>query len=308
MVSPLAIAATILYVTLVYSEIQSVPSMVGVYRFYRSLYVIIAASVLSFSGSVLQMALRNPLVDHYVLGVGSGALFATYLSITVLGYNPFFVVLSSIAGGLLALALTITLAEKISGSDVAYVLAGISVTTLFSGLSLFAYYYVVARYPFAGLLLVGSFVHARPSLIYYVVVPVVISCFGYVYLSKKLNTLVLGDDYAAQLGVNPRHTRLISSLLAGAASSIIVGLFGTIGFIGLVAPHIARFLVKTSDSRYVVPVSATNGIILLYAADLTSRYIVAPVWGEIPAGTLVSAIGAPFFIFLLIARFGRGRL
>lgn len=305
---PFVASTLILLWVYAYSVLEQAPSMLITYRFYRTLYVIIAGSVLAFSGVVLQVVLRNPLVDHYVLGVGSGALFATYVSIAILGYNPAFISSFSIAGGLSALFLSVFIAERISGSDVAYVLAGISVTTLFSGFSLFVYYYLIARYPFAGLLLVGSFVHAKPSLAVYMALPVSMACFGYVFLSKRLNTMILGDDFAAQLGVNPRVTRMISSIIAGASSSVVVGFFGTIGFIGLMAPHIARLLLRTSDSRVVIPLSTTIGTLLLSLADFTSRYVTAPIYGEVPAGVLVSAVGAPFFILLLLTRLGGRRL
>ncbi|MEM4913999.1 MAG: iron ABC transporter permease, partial [Desulfurococcaceae archaeon] len=161
---------------------------------------------------------------------------------------------------------------------------------------------------YASLLLVGSFVHSRPVYLWYITPPVFLVLFGYLYLSKKLNTLQLGDDYAMQLGVNPRTTRLLSSLIAGASSSIVVGFFGTIGFLGLVAPHIARFLLRTSDNRVVIPVASTTGMLLLYVTDAASRHITAPLWGEVPAGSLVSLIGAPFFVALLMSRFSRRRI
>ncbi|MEM4912725.1 MAG: iron ABC transporter permease [Desulfurococcaceae archaeon] len=307
--TPLVVFFVVVLCTHAVNTAANAPHVLVEYRLYRTLYALVAGGVLSVSGCLLQSSLRNPLVDHYVLGIGSGAVFATYVAVLVLGYYSLLATaLAATAGGLLALFLAVAIAERISGSDVAYVLSGVSIATLFSGLSAFTYYYAVTRYRYASLLLVGSFVHSRPVYLWYITPPVFLVVFGYLYLSKKLNTLLLGDDYAMQLGVNPRTTRLLSSLIAGASSSIIVGFFGTIGFLGLVAPHIARFLLRTSDNRVVIPVASTTGMLLLYVTDAASRHITAPLWGEIPAGSLVSLIGAPFFVALLLSRFSRRRM
>ncbi|MEM1740205.1 MAG: iron ABC transporter permease [Desulfurococcaceae archaeon] len=273
------------------------------YRLLRAVYSSVAGAVLAVTGCFLQSSFRNPLVDHHILGIGSGALFFTYTTVFFYGYNPFTVALAAAMGGLISLLLTVLIAEKISGSDVAYVLAGISVTTLFSGLSTFMLYYVQVKYPYASVLMAGSFILSRPQILPYLLVPVVFVSLGYPLLAKRLNVLLLGDENAQQLGVDPRLTRLASALIAGFSSSIIVCLFGLIGFIGLIAPHIARFLIKTSDNRLIMPLSASLGMILLYSADLFSRTVMAPIWGEIPAGSIVSLFGAPFFIILLITRF-----
>jgi len=289
--------------SLTYLTSKNYPSSLQEYRVLRALYSSIAGAVLAITGCILQSSFRNPLVDHHILGIGSGALFFTYVTVLIYGYNPSMVTLIAALGGLTSLALTVLIAEKISGSDIAYVLAGISVTSLFSGLATFTMYYVQVKYPYASVLMTGSFILSREEQLPYTFIPLALVSIGYPLLSKRLNTLMLGDENATQLGVNPRLTRLLSAVIAGLSSSIMVSLFGLIGFIGLISPHIARFLVKTSDNRLVIPVSASIGMTLLYATDLFSRTVMAPVWGEVPAGSIVSLFGAPFFIALLISRF-----
>jgi iron complex transport system permease protein len=277
------------------------------YRLYRSLYAILAGVVLAASGCMLQASLRNPLVDHYVLGIGSGSLFAVYTALLLVDHVSLWALsLSATIGGLAALALTVLVAESVSGSDVAYVLSGIGVTSLFSGLSVLLLHYVVRKYAYASLMLTGTFVHSRPDNLQYAVIALLLVLVGYITLSKRLNALMLGDDYAAQLGVNPNLTRLLASLVAGVSASIIVSQFGVIGFLGLVTPHIARFTLRTSDNRLVVPVAMATGSLLLYVTDALSKGLPGGV-GEIPAGALISAIGAPFFLILLTRRF-RGAL
>lgn len=282
------------------------PSILINYRVIRAMSASLCGFILAISGCLLQSSFRNPLVDHYILGVGSGALFFTYLSVLIMNdYSLTTASAMAIIGGLSALSLTIVLAERLSGSDVAYVLSGISVNTLFSGLSMFASYYVVTRYKFASVLMTGSFIIARKELLPSILLSAGISLIGYLLLAKKLNVLILGDEYSKQLGVDPVTTRMMASIIAGVSSSMVISTYGLIGFIGLVSPHIARYTLKTSDNRLIIPFSAIIGLVLLYSTDLLSRYVVAPIWGEIPAGSIVSLIGAPFFMALLISRFSR---
>jgi len=155
-------------------------------------------------------------------------------------------------------------------------------------------------------MLTGTFIHTRPDNLLYTLIALVLVLSGYVLLAKRLNVIMLGDDYAAQLGVNPSVTRLVASIIAGTSASIIVSQFGIIGFLGLVTTHIARFTLKTSDNRFVIPLAMSIGSILLYTTDTLSRVFIAGIVSEIPAGAIISAIGAPFFLLLLIRRFRGG--
>jgi iron complex transport system permease protein len=305
-----SLATPLLYTytsTLLEDMPRGVAEKVLAYRLYRSLYALLAGLVLAASGCMLQASLRNPLVDHYILGVGSGALFAVYTALLLVDRVSLWALsLAATIGGLSALALTVVIAESVSGSDVAYVLSGIGVTSLFSGLSVLLLHYVVRKYAYASLMLTGTFVHSRPESLEYTLVAVVLVFLGYAFLSRRLNALMLGDDYAAQLGVNPGLTRLLASLVAGVSASIVVSQFGTIGFLGLVTPHIARLALRTSDSRLVIPLAMASGSLLLYVTDAASKTMPGGV-GEIPAGALISAVGAPFFLVLLARRF-RGAL
>jgi len=277
------------------------------YRFHRAVYVVLAGIVLATSGCILQATLRNPLVDHYVLGTGSGALFAVYTTLLLLEHVTLWVIsLAAALGGLSALAITILIAESISGGDVAYVLSGIGVTSLFSGLSVLLLYYVASKYGYASLMLTGTFIHSRPENLPYTLLAIILALVGYTLLAKRLNVIMLGDDHAAQLGVNPNVTRLLASIIAGVSASIIVSQFGVIGFLGLVTPHIARFILKTSDNRLVMPLAMALGALLLFTTDTLSRSIMTRIIGEVPAGAVISALGAPFFLLLLIRRFRGG--
>ena len=118
-------------------------------------------------------------------------------------------------------------------------------------------------------------------------------------LTPALNLLALGDDMAASMGVRVSRVRVLSVLVAAVLASSAVSYVGLIGFVGLIVPHVARRLAG-SDNRVLLPLSAIFGGILVTVSDLISRVAFAPT--ELPCGILISAIGAPFFLFLLIGR------
>ncbi len=280
------------------------------YRATRIAIAVLVGLILGGSGSLLQSALRNPLVDHYLLGVGGGAVFAVYLYYLLSGPpSPYTLSVVAAAGGLLALAATLMVAEAVGGSSASYILAGIGVTSLFSGASVTVSYLVISRHPAAYHLLLGSLVYAVPKWIPVLSAATVVVAAAYAVLAKPLNALLLGDVFAAQLGYDPRRTRLAAVIVAGAASSVTVACCGLIGFIGLAAPHIARLAMGTSDNRWVAPLSMLLGASLLVAADNFSRVYLVSVTGEVPAGAISSSIGAVFYILILTRRLGRrGRL
>lgn len=119
-----------------------------------------------------------------------------------------------------------------------------------------------------------------------------------------MNALLLGDELVYQIGYNPRHYRLLAIITAGMFSSVIVSYFGLIGFIGLVSPHISRFLLRTGDNRFVIPLSGiVSALLLLITDDLARSVFVNIGIGEVPAGSIVAVIGAPFFLFLILSRY-----
>ncbi|MEZ0393825.1 MAG: iron ABC transporter permease [Desulfurococcaceae archaeon] len=299
----LALSFAPLAITSIADALSHVSGPLHVYRMYRALYASASGATLSMAGAIMQASLRNPLVDHYVLGIGSGALLASYSIVIAMGYDAAMVVAAAVLGGLAALALTSFIAGRLSGTDVAFVLSGIAVNSLLSGLSIALSYYAVVKYSYASLLLLGTFAAARPSLLPYSSIPLALLVAGYALFARRLNALMVGDDFSAQLGVNPRATRLAAVLLAGSAASVVVGLFGIIGFLGLVVPHLARLVLGISDNRLVIPLAGGIGALASWSADAVGRLIASPTVGELPAGALISAVGAPIFVALLLRRF-----
>lgn len=272
------------------------------YRLLRTFYSLGAGLVIGCSGALLQAALRNPLVDHYVVGVGSGALFATYVAILAGAISPAVSGIAAIGGGLSALLITTLMAKGLRASEFSFVLSGIAVNTIFSGLSLLASFFVARVFPYSPYLLMGSFVLAVWDKLPLVLAALIVSAASYVLLARPLNALALGDITTKQLGWNPLLVRIASVVLAGASASLVVSAFGILGFVGLVSPHIARLMLRTSDNRLVIPCSMTVGSMVLYSTDALSRYVLSAVVGEVPAGAIASVLGGPFFIVLLARR------
>ncbi|MEM2009654.1 MAG: iron ABC transporter permease [Thermosphaera sp.] len=305
-VTALVLAILPLGLTLLWDlERSDYSTLINTYRIFRVLYVTLSGLIIGGSGAVLQSSLRNPLLDHHILGIGGGALFAVYVA-SLLGRPSYYLLmLSGVLGGLAALAMTVTIAEKFGGTVTAYILSGIGVSSLFSGSAMLLSYFLVSKNPYSVLLLTGSFVIATPEKIYAMLPAAIISSTVFIALSKPLNTILISDEYSKQLGYNPRKIRLFLILVAGISTSIVVSNFGIIGFVGLASPHLARMILRTSDNRLVVPLSMSSSVLILYATDFLSRKVLVAPIGEVPSGAIASLIGAPFFLIVMIKNIKR---
>ena len=154
-----------------------------------------------------------------------------------------------------------------------------------------------AHFWFFGTLSTSTWIYAKIAIIIAIVL-LLISMF----LVRLMNSLILGDEIAKTLGIEPSRARLILLSLAATSSSILIAFTGPIGFIGLIAPHIARLLVG-HDHRALIPLSALIGASLILSADLFARLGVRP--SELPLGAITAAFGVPFFLYLLIKSRGK---
>ncbi|QGQ99810.1 iron ABC transporter permease [Paenibacillus psychroresistens] len=267
---------------------------------------LIAASVgacLAISGAVMQVITRNPIASPSTLGVNSGAAFFIIMSSAWLGISGMqaftWVALigATFSGGLVFLLGSI---GRDGMTPLKVTLTGASMTAFFASLT-------------QGLMLTDG--RMFDQLLVWLVGSVagrdmdqLISVWPYMgagilialLLSRHLNVLVMGDDVAQGLGQNTAFIKMFSAaaviLLAGSS----VAIAGPIAFVGIIIPHIVRYLIG-SDYRWILPYSAVLGALLLVAADLGSRYIAMPK--EIPVGVMTAIIGVPFFVY--IARKGR---
>ncbi len=253
---------------------------------------------LAVSGGVMQGVVRNPLAAPDIIGVTKGAGFAGMLLVlAVPSASASLVPVAAFTSGIVGAGLVYLFAYRRGVSPVRLALVGIAVSAMFEALIRF----LLVKYPLdvnASLIwLTGSLFGRSMSTVLLALPWIVILVPVVLVLARRLDVLGLGDDLAAGLGEPVERTRRLMLLLAVALASVCVAVSGTIGFVGLVAPHIARRLV---GGRHVVSLSASAviGVLLMLFADTIGRGIDPPL--EIPAGLVTAVIGGPYFLYLLV--------
>ncbi len=275
-------------------------------RLPRLLLGLFAGAGLAVSGTAMQGITRNPLVSPFTLGLSSAASFGASLAI-VFQWTPFpgsriGIVFTAFIVSLLCAACVFLIAGKAGLSPVTLILTGLALSYLFSALS--ASVQFVSQEHQLSAVVSWTFGSLNGAQWPHTAVPgaLVLLCLPILFLIVwPLNVMYSNDDeVAVSLGVRPRLIRLISALVSVLLTSAIISFTGVIGFIGLVAPHISRMIVGV-DHRYLLPHSALTGALLLVAGDTLGRTVLSPV--QIPVGIVVSFIGVPIFVHLIL----RGR-
>ncbi|TKK76978.1 iron ABC transporter permease [Kribbella jiaozuonensis] len=253
---------------------------------------------LAVSGGVMQGVIRNPLAAPDVVGVTKGAGFAGMLLLLAIpGVPVLAVVPAAFLGGLLAAALVYLLAYRRGATPVRIALVGVAVSAAFEA----GIRFLLVRNPLdvsaALIWLTGSLFGRSMSSVYEILPWVVVLVPLVLIWARKLDVLGLGDDLAAGLGEPVEKTRRLLLLFAVALASSAVAVSGTIGFIGLIAPHMAR---RVFGGRHLasLPSAALFGVLLMLFADMLGRGLAPPL--EIPAGLVTAVIGGPYFLYLLV--------
>jgi iron complex transport system permease protein len=273
-------------------------------RLPRIVAAIAAGAALAVAGGVLQSVLNNALASPNIIGVNAGSgLFVVLITAffpTHLTMIPF----AAFAGALIVALLIYFTAYKTGASRITIVLAGLAVGSFF-GAAIDA---VLTLKPDVMIsvnsFMVGGFSAVNFDVVRFALFYIVIGLILAMVLSREMNVISLGDEVAASLGVRVHLFRFVlivcASLLAGSA----VSFAGLLGFIGLIVPHMCRSMIG-HDNRFVLPFSALAGALFVLTCDLIARTAFAPY--ELPVGIIMSAIGGPFFIYLLFKQ-RRGRL
>jgi iron complex transport system permease protein len=273
-------------------------------RMVRSVAVIGVGIGLSVSGVVMQAIIRNPLVDPYITGVSSGAALGAILSllagITIISAAEFATPVAALIGALLAFFATMALAEAAGGRSVNFVLSGIIIGIAISSVTTVI---IVssddAQLHGALFWLFGSFAYMSWTKALMIILPVTAICIIILLYARELNVVLLGDEHAKHLGLDVKRFKRTTILLVSFLTAISVAFCGIIAFLGLIVPHTARMVVG-GDHRLLIPTSMVLGAVILLAGDLFSRMVTRP--NELPIGAVISLIGAPFFIYLMIRR------
>lgn len=276
------------------------------FRLPRLIIALIVGAAIGTSGAIFQGVTQNSLADPGLLGINSGAGLTVVLYLYVTSGNseraeqlsaiglPF----AAMSGGVLAAVLIYILAWKNGLTPVRLILVGIGVNSGFGALLiLFQLRMSESDFNRATVWLSGSIWNANWSAIISVLPWILIFIPLALYKARMLNILQLGDTLAVSLGTSIEKERgkllVIAVALAGASVSVA----GGIAFLGLGAPHLARRLIG-GEYRRLLPISALIGSLLLVVSDIVARTVLAP--SEIPVGLIVSVLGAPYFIYLLI--------
>lgn len=288
--------------------VDTLHSIVLNLRLPRVLLAALVGVCLALSGSVMQALFQNPMADPYIVGVSSGAgLGAVVAMMLVAPLAPLgLVTVPALAfvGGAAVVLLVYILSQRAGRVHTAtLLLTGIAVGSLVSAVTSFLL--LVMEQDLRGVLywLLGGLSGRGWTHVAMIAPHALVGLVACLVAVRPLNLLLLGEDTAASLGLDvgraKRWLLALASLLA--AGAVAVG--GIIAFVGLVVPHIARLLVGP-DHRHLVPVAATGGAVLMVLADVAARTLVAP--SELPLGIITSALGCPFFLYLLRRQGGRG--
>ncbi|MFA6622338.1 MAG: iron ABC transporter permease [Candidatus Caldatribacteriota bacterium] len=279
-------------------------------RLPRIIAALIAGISLAVSGAVMQCTLRNPLASPYTIGISHGAMFGAAFAIILFGIggaessgrifinSPYLVTFFAFAGAMLAALVILLLARLRKFTPEAMILAGIAMGSLFSAGTMVIQY-------FANDLQLASMVYwtfgdlGRPlwTEVGIMAIVMIFSLTFFIYKRWDYNALESGEESAKSLGVETERIRLLSISIAAVLISVNVAFLGIIGFVGLICPHLVRILIG-GDYRFLIPVSALFGAILLLVSDTIARTVISPI--VLPVGILTSFMGAPLFLYLLI--------
>lgn len=273
-------------------------------RLPRVIIGFIVGAGLSVAGAAFQGLLRNPLADPYTIGVSSGAALGATTALFLqnnFGFNfsvgiPFFAFL----GAIIALGFIYNLA-KIGNTVpvVTLLLAGVVVSSFLS--AVISLLMLLAGEHIRGIFfwLVGGLSLMNWSHVFMVLPYVLAGSAAVFFWSRDLNIILLGEESAANLGIEVERVKKIILVSASLITGAVVSVSGMIGFVGLIIPHAVRMIVGP-DHRILIPTSALMGGIYLIWVDSLARTVMAPV--EVPVGIITAFLGTPFFIYLLRSR------
>lgn len=285
-------------------------------RLPRVLLGVMVGAALAISGAVMQGLFRNPLADPALVGVSSGAALAA-VTVIVLGgiwlqswtgwLESLAIPLAAFLGGILVTIVIFKFSTRNGRTDVGLMLlSGIAINAI-AGSATGLLTYVASDEALRSLTFwsMGSLASATWQDVAIVTVPTLLALVILPFFARALNSFLMGESVSYQSGFNVKQLKRVTIALTALAVGAAVSVSGLIGFVGLVAPHLVR-LILGPDHRWVIPGSALMGGMLVLVSDILARTLLSPA--ELPIGILMSAIGGPFFLWLLMQHRSRIRL
>lgn len=272
-------------------------------RLPRIVMAIVAGAGLSVAGVMMQGITRNPLVSPFTVGLSPAAAFGAAVAIlagalAMPGFGNYLIIGGAFISALLCAAIVLGIAGLSGVSATTIILAGIGLTYLFSAFTA-TLQFVATQEQLAAIVhwTFGSLNAAGWSEVAIAAAILLVSAPVFWKLSWALNALSAGEETAASLGYNLKATRLAAAFFSVLLTAGIIAFTGVIGFVGLVAPHIARMTIG-NDHRWLIPFSMIVGALLLLVADTIGRSLFSPA--VIPVGIVVAYVGVPLFVHLIL--------
>lgn len=273
-------------------------------RLPRAAAAVLTGAALAVSGAVLQAVLMNPLAGPNIIGVNAGSGFFVLAAALLFPERWDVTPLAAFSGALLACGIIYALAAKTGASRITIVLAGVAVSGFFGAGSDAITVLVPDAWAGASAFLVGGFSGVTTGQLSFALWYVLGGLLSALLFSHDLNVLALGEETARSLGLPVKGCRFLFLAIAAVLAGGAVSMGGLLGFVGLIVPHAARFLMG-EDNRLLLPAAALLGGAFVVGCDLLSRLLFAPY--ELPVGILLNFIGGPFFLWLLLKERRRRR-
>ena len=269
------------------------------YRLSRALLAACCGGALALSGTVLQALLRNPLAEPYILGISAGASTgAVTVAVTGLGGGAVSLGGDAFLGAVVALGAVASLAAASGGGTTRVILAGIAGSQLFNAVTSTVVTVAATAEQARGIMfwLLGNLSGVRWPDVALAAPVVAVGVAACSWHARALDAFAFGTDAALSLGVSVGRVRLVLFAVTAAMTATVVSIVGSIGFVGLVVPHAARFLVGPAHAR-LLPASVLAGAVFTVLADIVSRTLVPQQ--TLPIGVVTALFGAPAFALIL---------
>lgn len=283
----------------------AVADVVWLIRMPRIVLAIAVGAGLSVVGIVMQAIVKNPLADPYILGISSGASLGATLAV-VLGIGSVFGSNSlGVMGfiGAFGVSILVLMISNIGGrsNSIKLLLAGMALSSVCSSFSSFLVYISDDSQKLKTITfwLMGSLAGAKWNEIVIILPVIILGTIFFITQYRTLNLMLLGDEVSITLGTDLHKFRIIYLLITSLMIGLLVYVSGMIGFVGLIIPHVVRIIFGT-DHKKIIPIAALVGSIILIWADVISRILIKGT--EIPIGIVISIIGAPLFVWLMIKK------